>query len=237
MSLRENWKAVQERDRQQPEADGANHRRYAKAWELHKLGVPVMSPNGGPDPAFTEAALDQMLVAERGRRARLYTMFVRAGTVTIFKALGVQILAGDDTVYTIGNHDPLVQTNSSRPLGLLAGAEAMVTDGLQVRSRDRAMFLPLAPAALATKAMANAAVVFPDGTVHARALHGNSEVREAQKQVGQFNALAGTAAPPGTAGMDAGHVARLQNLQELREAGLMSQEDYDAKRAEIIASL
>src|SRR5215831_6325523 len=137
MSLRENWKAVQERDRQQPEADGANHRRYAKAWELHKLGVPVMSPNGGPDPAFTEAALDQMLVAERDRRARLYTMFVRAGTVTIFQALGVQILAGDDTVYTIGNHDPLVQTNSSRPLGLLAGAEAMVTDGLQVRRPGR----------------------------------------------------------------------------------------------------
>ena len=57
MSLRENGRAAQERDRQQAEADGAGHRRYAKAWELHKLGVPVMSPNGGPDPALTETAL------------------------------------------------------------------------------------------------------------------------------------------------------------------------------------
>lgn len=41
MGPRENWQAAQERDRQQAEADGAGHRRYAKAWELHKLGVPV----------------------------------------------------------------------------------------------------------------------------------------------------------------------------------------------------
>jgi hypothetical protein len=38
MSLRENWQAAQELDHQQAEADGAGHRRYAKAWELYKLG-------------------------------------------------------------------------------------------------------------------------------------------------------------------------------------------------------
>src|SRR5215471_21287849 len=193
MSLRENWQAAQEQDRQQAEADGAGHRRYAKAWELHKLGVPVMSPNGGPDPALTETALDRMLAAETGRRAKLYETFIRAGTATIFRALGVQILAGDDTVYTIGSHDPLTQTNSSRPLGLLAGAEAMVTDGSHIRINGRAMLLPLALTALATMTMADAAVVFPDGTVHAHALHGNSEVCAAQKQVVRFNALAGAA--------------------------------------------
>jgi hypothetical protein len=37
--------------------------------------------------------------------------------------------------------------------------------------------------------------------------------------------------------MDPGHVVKLQNLRELREAGLLSQEEYTAKRAEIIASL
>jgi len=194
-----------------------------------------MSPNGWPDPALTDAALDGMLAAEMGRRAKLYQAFVRSGSATIFRALGVQILGGDDSVYTIGNHDPLMQTNSSRPLGTLAGAEAMVTDGLQVRSHGRAMFLPLALTALAVKTTADAAVVFPDGTVHARALHGNHEICKAQKQAARFNALAGAAAP-GTTEMNAGHVTRLQNLQELWEAGLLSQQEYDTRRAEIIAS-
>ena len=40
MSLQENWQTTQERDRQEAEADGAGHRRYAVARELHKLGVP-----------------------------------------------------------------------------------------------------------------------------------------------------------------------------------------------------
>lgn len=235
MSLRGNWNGAEKLGHQLPEAEGAGHRRYAKAWELHKLGVPVMSPNGWPDPALTDAALDGMLAAEMGRRAKLYQAFVRAGSATIFRALGVQILAGDDSVYTIGNHDPLAQTNSSRPLGLLAGAEAMVTDGLQVRSHGRAMFLPLALTALSVKTTADAAVVFPDGTVHARALHGNHEICKAQKQAARFNALAGAAAP-GTTEMDAGHVTKLQNLQELWEAGLLSQQEYDTRRAEIIAS-
>jgi len=234
MSLQENWQAAQERDRPQAEADGAGHRRYAKAWELHKLGVPVMSPNGGPDPALTEAALDGMLAAEQERRASQYEKFARAGIVTVFRALDVQILTCDDIVYTIGNHDPLTQTNSSRPLGLLAGAEAMVTDG--PRSRGRSALLPLAATALDARTVADAAVVFPGGTVHVRALYGNIEIRKAQKQVARFNALADAAAPE-TAKMDPGHVVRLQNLQELREAGLLSREEYDAKRAEIIASL
>ena len=34
-----------------------------------------------------------------------------------------------------------------------------------------------------------------------------------------------------------GDVVKLQDLQELREAGLLSWEEYAAKRAEIIASL
>jgi hypothetical protein len=232
MTLRENWQAAEERDHQQAEADGAGHRRYANAWELHKLGVPVMSPNGGPDPALTETALAWMLAAEQGRRATLYETFARTGIVTVFPALGVQVLTGDGIVYTIGNHDPLTQTNSSRPLGLLAGAEAMVTDGPQGRS----VFLPLAASALDAKTVADAAVVFPDGTVHVHALCDNSEVRAAQEQVAQFNALAGTAAPETTT-MDPGHVVKLQNLRALLEAGLLSQEEYAAKRAEIIASL
>jgi hypothetical protein len=234
MSLRENWQAPQELDRQQAEPDGAGHRRYAKARELYKLGVPVMSSNGGPDPALTEAALDGMLAAERGRRATLYETFARAGIMIVFGALGVQLLSGEGTVYTIGNHDPLTQTNSSLPLGLLTGAEAMVTDGLQ--SWGRSALLPLAATALDTRTVGDAAVVFPDGTVHVRTLYGNIEIRKARGQVARFNALADAAAPE-AAKLDPGHVVRLQNLQELRETGLLSREEYAAKRAEIIASL
>jgi hypothetical protein len=156
--------------------------------------------------------------------------------VTEFPALGVQILPDDDTVYSIGNHDPLTQTDSSRPLGSLAGAEAMVTDGSQACRDGRAMLLPLAPTALDTRAMADAAVVFPDGTAHVHALQGNEECRAAQDQVVRFNALAAAAAPD-TTKADHGQVARLQNLQEQRETGVLCQEEYDAMRAEIIASL
>jgi len=195
-----------------------------------------MSPNGGPDPALTETALAWMLAAEQGRRATLYETFARTGILTVFSALDVQVLTGDGIVYTIGDHDPLTQTNSSRPLGLLVGAEAMVTDGPQVPSHGRSVLLPLAATALDAKTVADAAVVFPDGTVHIHALCSNSEVRKAQQQVARFNALAGTAAPE-TTKMDPGHVVKLQNLRELEEAGLLSQEEYAAKRAEIIASL
>jgi hypothetical protein len=62
------------------------------------------------------------------------------------------------------------------------------------------------------------------------------QVREAQKQVGQFNALAGAAAPAtAEAGSDA--AVRLRKLEELRDAGLLTQDEYETKRAEIINSI
>ena len=98
------------------------------------------------------------------------------------------------------------------------------------------MFLPIGLAGLATKTKADAAVVFPDGTVHTVALDGNNAVREAQKQVVQFNALAGAAAPTATeTGSDP--AVRLRKLQELRDAGLLTQEEYETKRAEVINSI
>jgi hypothetical protein len=175
--------------------------------------------------------------------AEVYEKFARAGTVTTFRALGVQVLTGDDKVYAIGEHDPYTKTNSSRLLGSLAGAQAMVTEGAQAWSPGRAMFLPIGLAGLATKTVADAAVVFPDGTVHPRALNGNAEVREAQKQTVEFNARSGVPQPeatvsaPAATGMGDDHAARLRKLQELRDAGLLSPEEYEAKRAEIIASI
>jgi hypothetical protein len=158
------------------------------------------------------------------------------GRATVFGWLGVQVLVDDGKVYTIGSQDPAAKTNRSRPLGPLAGANAMVTDGSQAWSPGRAMFLPIALAGLATKTKADAAVVFPDGTVHTTSLNGNFAAREAQKQVVQFNALADAAAPaaPESASDPA---VRLLKLRELREAGLLTEEEYEIKRAEIIDSI
>jgi hypothetical protein len=98
------------------------------------------------------------------------------------------------------------------------------------------MFLPISLAGLATKTKADAAVVFPDGTAHITSLDGNYAVREAQKQVVRFNALAGAATPTLTeTGSDP--AARLRKLQELRDADLLTQEEYEAKRTEIINSI
>jgi hypothetical protein len=236
VSLRDKWTAARERDRLQREAWKVDQRRYAKAMALMKLGVPVTMTEGWPVPALTEEALDAMLAADNKRRAELYETFVHAGTVTTFRALGVQVLAGDDSVYSIGNHDAWAKTNGSRLLGSLAGAEAMVTDGTQAWSPGRAMFLPIGLTGLATKTKADAAIVFPDGTVHSVTLDGNLAVREAQKQVVQFNALAGVSRPTATeTGSDP--AVKLRKLQELRDAGLLSQEEYEAKRTDIINSI
>ncbi|HUY48896.1 MAG TPA: SHOCT domain-containing protein [Streptosporangiaceae bacterium] len=234
MGLQDKRAAARERNRREQEAGRARQRRYTKTEELRRLGVPVPSWD---ERALDEDALDAMLAAEKQRRTELYERFVRAGTVTTFRALGVQILTGDDKVYTIGQHDPYAKTNGSRLLGPLAGAQAMVTDGAQAWSPGRAMFLPIGLAGLATKTVADAAVVFPDGTVHTRALNGSAEVREAQKQTVEFNSRSGGGSGVTATGPSDDPAARLQKLQELRDAGLLSQEEYDAKRADIIASL
>jgi hypothetical protein len=82
----------------------------------------------------------------------------------------------------------------------------------------------------------DAAAVFPDGTVHTHTLNNNAEVRERQKQAVQVDALAGTASPVAPKA-DNEQAARLRKLQELQEAGLVSQEEYEDKRAEIISSI
>jgi hypothetical protein len=174
--------------------------------------------------------------AERERQAQVFEAFANAGSATVFQRLGVQVLLGDGTVYTVGSHNPEAETNTSRLLGPLAGAEAMVTDGSQAWSPGRAMFMPIGLTGLATKTKADAAIVFPDGSVHTASLDGNLAVREAQKQVVQFNALAGATAPAATeTGSDP--AVRLRKLQELRDAGLLTQDECETKRAEIINSI
>ena len=99
------------------------------------------------------------------------------------------------------------------------------------------MFLPIGLTGLATKTKADAAVVFADGTVHTVPLDGNLAVREAQKQVVQFNALAGVSVPSAATDTAIEPAVRLRKLQELLDAGLVTKEEYEAKRAEIINSI
>jgi hypothetical protein len=226
MGLREKWSAARELDRREREAHESRMRRYAKAEELRKLGVFVQLVAGRLDPALTEEALDAMVTAERERRGVLYETFVRAGAMTTFRALGMQILAGDDKVYTIGIHDSWAKTNGSRLLGPLAGAEAQVTDSTSAFSWGKAMVMPIATAPLARKETADAMVTFT----------GSSALRDARKQCVQFNALASAAAPaPAGAGGDT--AAKLRMVQELWDAGLLGREEYEAKRAAVINSI
>jgi hypothetical protein len=154
----------------------------------------------------------------------------------MFSALGVQVQMDEGKVYSIGPHSAATQTTIPRLLGPLAGAEAMVTDGSQAWSPGRALFLPIALTGLATKTKADAAVIFPDGTVHTAPMDGNNAVREAQKETVQFNALARAATPAATeTGSDP--AVKLRKLQELRDAGLLTQDEYETKRAEIINSI
>jgi hypothetical protein len=208
---------------------------WAQAWAaLVKLDPGAAQAVAETVQRWHTASAEQL--AEPKRQAQVYEAFASGGPVTAFQALGVQVLSGDRTVYTIGSHHAATKTNSSRLLGPLAGAQAMVTDGAQAWSPGRALFMPISFAGLATKTRADAAVVFPDGTVHIAPLDGNLAVREAQKQVVQFNALAGPAAPADTE-TRSDPAARLRKLQELLDAGLLSQEEYDTKRAQIINSI
>jgi hypothetical protein len=197
---------------------------------------PCRQVRGGLGASLTDKVLDELLAAEKERRAELYKTFARAGTMTTFRALGVQVLAGDDKVYTVRTYDSWAKTNDSRLLGPLAGAEAQVTDGTSAFSWGKAAVMPLATAALARKETADALVIFTDGTMHTTGLDGSNAVRDARKQAVQFNVLAGVSAPA-VAETGSDPAAKLRKLQELRDDGLLSQEEYETKRAQVINSL
>lgn len=206
---------------------------WAQAWAaLVKLDASAVEAVGGKVREMAaESAARQ---AETARQAQMFEALAHAERWRVFQRLSVRVLETEGTVYTLGTRNPQLRTDTSRLLGPLAGAEAMVTDGSQAWSPARAMLMPIALTALAAKAQADAAVVFPDGFVHTAPLDGNLAVREAQKQAVQFNALAGAAAP---AQAHSDPVSRMRKLQDLIDTGLITQEEYDAKRAEIINSI
>jgi hypothetical protein len=146
-----------------------------------------------------------------------------------FPTLGVQVRG--DKVERYGTFDVVL-------LGPLAGAQAQLTDGSQAWSPGRAMFLPIGLTGLATKTKAAAFVIFPDGSYHERPLDGNKAVRDAQSEALKFNLLAsppGAAQPAQPAQDDT--AATLRKLTGLHDEGLLSDAEYAAKRAEVIARI
>ena len=124
-----------------------------------------------------------------------------------------------------------------RVLGLLAGAQAQLTDGHQAWSPGRAVFLPIGLAGLATKTRATAFVIFPDGSYHERALDGNKAVGAAQGEALKFNLLASPPAAQQPQPAQEDTAATLRKLADLHREGLLTDEEYAAKRSEVIARI
>jgi hypothetical protein len=237
MGLKDKWAESRELERAARERQLSYVRRLNKSAELRRMGVTSHEPAGVLDPSLTEADLDGMIGAEKQRRSEMYDAVMRAGTVTVFRALGVQLLKGGDVIYTLGLHDGYSKTNTSRPLGPLAGAAAQVTDGTSAFSLGKALLMPLATAPLASKQTADALITFTNGTIHSFALDGSQAVRDARKECVQFNAMAGAPTIPVPAAADGDPASRLRKLQELLDAGLVSADEFKDKRAAILDSI
>jgi Short C-terminal domain len=149
----------------------------------------------------------------------------------VFPALGVQVRGDIVERYVPGSgYRP-------RVLGPLAGAQAQLTDGHQAWSPGRAVFLPIGMAGLATKTRATAFVIFPDGSYHEEALNGNKAVGAAQSEALKFNLLASPPAAQQPQPAQEDTAATIRKLADLHREGLLTDEEYAAKRAEVIARI
>jgi hypothetical protein len=78
-------------------------------------------------------------------------------------------------------------------------------------------------------------VIFADGTYHETTLNGNAVVRAAQAEAVKFNLMAGASAPVVQKQDDVAAV--LHKLASLHDEGLLTDEEFTAKRAEVIARM
>jgi hypothetical protein len=202
----------------------------AKQAQLRKLGIAA-----GDIGSLSETELDSTIAAETRRRADMYTKFARAARVSTFVQLGVQVLAGDGDVYSIGEHDPYGKANSSAVLGPLAGAEAHVTARAIGPIYAISASAPVAMAA--GRAVAVAVVAFTDGSAHSSVVRSNRNVLDAQLEATRFNQLARAATATPSAELSGDPMDRLRKLLELLDAGLLTEQEYEARRLTIIDSL
>jgi hypothetical protein len=77
-------------------------------------------------------------------------------------------------------------------------------------------------------------VIFGDGRYHEAALNGNAAVWAAQAEAVKFNLMAGT---PELPAQQQDVAAALRQLVSLHDEGLLTDEEFAAKRAEVIARI
>lgn len=97
------------------------------------------------------------------------------------------------------------------------------------------MFMPVGLAGLATKTKAAAFVIFADGKFRETELNGNAAVRAAQAEAVKFNLMAATPAPQAQPQDDVAVI--LRKLTSLHDEGLLTDDEFAAKRAEVIARI
>lgn len=78
-------------------------------------------------------------------------------------------------------------------------------------------------------------MIFADGTYHEAGLDGNAAVRAAQAEAVRFNLMAG--APASRDQQQEDVAAVLRKLASLHDEGLLTDEEFAAKRAEVIARI
>ncbi len=135
-------------------------------------------------------------------------------------------------------------------LGELTGAQAEITDptkaqmiraGLASGATLGALIGPVAllPGVL-RKSKAVAFVSFVDGIVHERKLDGNMAIRSAQRDAVKFNAMVAASQPaqePQSPAAPRAATDRLAEVTCMHDDGLLTDEEYQAKRAEIIGEI
>jgi hypothetical protein len=160
---------------------------------------------------------------------------------------GLSVRARDGQVYPF-------PTFSLPALGPLEGAHAEITDATKAQmvraglaagiTSGVTLGAVLGPFALAPGAIGllrkNTAVAFvvcTNGKVHEKKLNGTTEIRAAQSDTVKFNALAGSADQPVAAPTPPTAGERLAEVTRLHDQNLLTDEEFQAKRAEIISQL
>jgi hypothetical protein len=167
-----------------------------------------------------------------------------------FPGLGVRVHDGQVYRYP---------TMSQPTLGPLAGARAEITDPTKAQmvraglaagiTSGVALGAVLGPFALAPgavgllrKSKAVAFVICANGKLHEKKLDGTAAIRAAQRDAVKFNTLASRAEAPvqepaQPAPAPPTPSERLAEVTRLHDEGLLTDEEYQAKRAEIISQL
>jgi hypothetical protein len=206
-----------------------------------------MTPTERRQAIDASLELDKQERIASGKGERWVT---RRANNPIYTGLGVRVRDGQVYGYP---------TFGQPALGPLAGARAEITDPTKAQmvraglaagiTSGVALGAVLGPFALAPgavgllrKSKAVAFVVCANGKLYEKKLDGTAAIRAAQRDAVRFNALAGPAEAPvpepaQTQAVSPTPRERLAEVTRLHDEGLLTDEEYQTKRAEIISQL